>query len=203
MKVIIDLEATCEKKEALEHSDFNEAQSEIIEIGACLIDLNCNVLSEFQVFVRPVLQPILTDFCTELTHISQDDVDAGTSYSEAIAHLDAWFIECEAIHGEITEWGSWGGYDKRQFMRNSILLNCHEGNFMKKAYVNLKELYASQHKDIIKKKRAPGVGLALRQQRLTFEGTAHRALDDAKNIARLAPYAFGIKKSRLVAEQII
>src|SRR5262245_24192584 len=59
----IDVEATC--------SDVGEVprhEMEIIEIGAVMqCSRTFEIQSEFQAFVRPVRNPVLTDFCTELT----------------------------------------------------------------------------------------------------------------------------------------
>ena len=37
------------------------------------------IVSQFQTYVKPVLDPVITDFCTELTGITQEQVDAGVS----------------------------------------------------------------------------------------------------------------------------
>ncbi|MCJ8344833.1 hypothetical protein MJH12_04780 [bacterium] len=51
--IIIDLEATC-----CSRSSIPKDEMEIIEIGAVAID-------EYSVFIRPVRNLILTDFCKE------------------------------------------------------------------------------------------------------------------------------------------
>ena len=76
--VIVDLEATCQRER---NPDFI---SEIIEIGAVKIE-NDTVVEEMSLFVKPTINPILTDFCTELTSITQEDVDnflSGKTYEE-------------------------------------------------------------------------------------------------------------------------
>ena len=45
-------------------------QMETIEIGLVVIDLETlEVVDEFQRFVRPQINPVLTDFCKQLTSI--------------------------------------------------------------------------------------------------------------------------------------
>ena len=73
--VIVDLEATCLRERK---PDFI---SEIIEIGAVKID-DDKIIEEMSLFVKPTINPILSDFCTELTSISQEDVDGGLSRKE-------------------------------------------------------------------------------------------------------------------------
>lgn len=51
-------------------------QMETIEIGLVVIDLETlEIVDEFQRFVRPRINPILTDFCKSLTSIQQADED--------------------------------------------------------------------------------------------------------------------------------
>jgi inhibitor of KinA sporulation pathway (predicted exonuclease) len=200
MKVIIDLEATCDDSED-KTSLFNRDQSEIIEIGACLIDSVYKVVEQFQTFIKPVIQPVLTAFCTQLTSISQRDVENAPGFAVAQDLLDQWFRECEIKYGQIEAWCSWGGYDYRQFLRSNRQMGCEPGYFLTKPHINLKDLYVVMHRPVFKKKRSAGVGLALKQQRMTFVGTAHRALDDAINIAQLAPIAFGDKPSILLTTE--
>ena len=67
--IIVDLEATC-----WEGCQVNKM--EIIEIGAvCLNGNNLYPISEFQQFVKPMINPVLSGFCKNLTHIKQKQID--------------------------------------------------------------------------------------------------------------------------------
>ena len=55
------------------------------------------------------------------------------------------------------------------------------------SHLNLKRLF-TERQSLAKK---PGLGKALRLAGLDFDGTPHRGIDDARNIARLLPYIFG------------
>lgn len=70
--VVCDLEATCWGDG---ETVFIE-KMEIIEIGCVLCDLSGKIVDEFDTFVRPVQHPALSTFCTELTSITQGNVDA-------------------------------------------------------------------------------------------------------------------------------
>ncbi|MNC14861.1 sporulation inhibitor KapD [compost metagenome] len=76
----VDLEATCDEVEEWESQRplaVVADQMETIEIGLVVIDLETlEIVDEFQRFVRPQINPTLTDFCTKLTSIQQADVDA-------------------------------------------------------------------------------------------------------------------------------
>ena len=91
--IIVDLEATCCKKGHIAREDM-----EIIEIGACAVDLNdFNVVDDFQLFIRPVVHTKLTEFCTELTGIEQSIVDGADVFSLSIDHYRNWLSGFENI----------------------------------------------------------------------------------------------------------
>jgi 3'-5' exoribonuclease 1 len=60
--VIVDLEATC-------WEGRDSSRNEIIEIGAVLVNEQQEILSEFEQFVRPLMNPVLSEFCKNLTTI--------------------------------------------------------------------------------------------------------------------------------------
>jgi hypothetical protein len=62
---VYDFECTCsEEKGALK-------SQEIIEFPVVIIDVKAKAIkSVFQTYVKPVLDPVLTPFCTELTGIT-------------------------------------------------------------------------------------------------------------------------------------
>ena len=63
---------------------------EIIEIGAVMQSSRTFAIeSEFQTFVRPVRRPVLTDFCTELTGITQHDLTDALPFRQAMESDEA------------------------------------------------------------------------------------------------------------------
>lgn len=175
--LIIDLEATCDDGHAIPRD-----QTEIIEIGAVLCDAGSLAqVDEWQSFVRPVRHKQLTPFCTKLTSITQADVDGAPLFPKAIAGLAA------ALKGRDFLFCSWGDYDKNQLERDA---RRHGVSLpLGKEHLNLKRAFGQRAGD----DRAPGVGQALGRVGLRFAGTAHRGIDDARNIARLLPYSLGLK----------
>lgn len=98
--LVIDLEATCSNDESITGSNM-----EIIEIGACWVNPKGEILDTFQSFVRPVVNRILTPFCTQLTTITQDEVDRAPTFDQVAPLLQefaAKHIEANSI------WTSWG-----------------------------------------------------------------------------------------------
>ncbi len=173
--LVLDLEATCD-----EHHAIPRDQTEIIEIGAVLVRAaTLETAAEFQTFVRPVRHPRLTAFCTQLTTITQADVDGAPSLREALAAL-ARFVE-----GRDFLFCSWGDYDRDQLARdarrNGLRVPLGERHW------NLKRAFG----ELAGGARPFGTGMAMRRAGLPRTGVSHRGIDDARNIARLLPFLLG------------
>jgi 3'-5' exoribonuclease 1 len=170
--LVVDLEATCDDKGAVPR-----AESEIIEIGAVLVEADTlRAVEEFQTFVRPVVHPTLTAFCTELTTITQADVDGAPLFTEVAPELAAF--------GAGAIFCSWGNYDRNQLeadaRRHGIAMP------LPGPHMNLKDVFARAVGG-----RRRGNRNALARVGLAATGTHHRGIDDARNIARLLPFALG------------
>ena len=175
--VIIDLEATCDNPRPA-------WQSEIIEIGVCLLDLRNLVLSENRgILVKPQNTPI-TRFCTDLTTITPEMVAAdGISLQSALEVLKRDYKIDQRV------WASWGDYD-----RNQIFRECNAKGIRfpgdRSPHLNLKQLIAIEYGW----KHGEGMDSVLNRLRINLEGTHHRGVDDARNIARI--YAAHLRKVR-------
>jgi 3'-5' exoribonuclease 1 len=119
----VDLEATCDEVEESESARklvVVPDQMETIEIGLVAIDLeSLEIVDEFQRFVRPQINPTLTDFCKKLTSIQQADVDGARTYQEVGEELRMF-----AAHYPNAAWVSWGDYDARQLVRDAGFVGC-------------------------------------------------------------------------------
>lgn len=163
--IVLDLEATCAEDKSVEH--------EIIEIGAVKVNEQGEVVDEFSEFVKPVQNPTLTDFCTQLTSITQEQVDDARLFPDVLASFQEWIGTEEYVLC------SWGFYDKKQLIKD-----CERNNLATKwlnRHISVKHQYA----EMKKLKRGLGVPKALEREGLTFEGIHHRGIDDARNIARI------------------
>ncbi len=171
--LVVDLEATCDDMHALPREE-----TEIIEIGAVLVDaVTLEPLEEFQSFVRPVKHPRLTPFCINLTTITQADVVRAPTFRFVAPKLAAF--------GQGALFCSWGGYDKNQLDRDARRAGIRSP--LGPRHLNLKEMFARAAGE----SSQLGTNMALRRVGLTPTGTHHRGIDDARNIARLLPWALG------------
>jgi inhibitor of KinA sporulation pathway (predicted exonuclease) len=173
--LVIDLEATC-----CEENAFPRNEMETIEIGAVMVcSRTLQPIGEFQSFVSPVRNPVLSDFCRELTGITQSQVETAPSFQTALNDLSHWarsfpdFIFC-----------SWGDYDRTQLRSDC---DFHAIPFpLGDQHINLKAQFAS----IRGLRKNTGLKGALRSAGLQFIGSHHRGIDDARNIASLVSYIY-------------
>jgi 3'-5' exoribonuclease 1 len=168
--IIFDLEATCWAKE-----EAKDKQSEVIEIGAVKLDDNLNVVSEFQTFVKPSLNPILSEFCTNLTSIKQVEVDLAPTSKEALTKFYNWLSD----NGKSKYWlCSWGFYDKKMLNRQCQMNYMATGWL--KWHISIKHQYAE-----INGITPTGMKGILDSLGIELEGTHHRGIDDARNITKI------------------
>jgi len=170
--LIIDLEATCCNKGRVKREEM-----ETIEIGAVVIDAyTLKVVDEYEIFIKPILNPTLTSFCKELTTITQNDVDVALGYKEALADFKKWFSKYDDAL-----FCSWGDYDKSQFKRDCKLHNIDYP--FNEEHLNIKQRFAK-----VQGVESCDLDKALKQVGLELVGTHHRGIDDARNMGCLMPY---------------
>ncbi|MFJ6982950.1 MULTISPECIES: exonuclease domain-containing protein [unclassified Streptomyces] len=169
---VIDVEATC-----WDGQPPPGAVHEIIEIGLTVVDLSAGRrVSRHRLLVRPT-RSWVSAFCTELTGLTQAEVDRGVSFAEACRVLVAEYAAGER------PWTSWGEYDRRQFARQSQAdgVAYPFGYPTERTHTNAKAVFATAHG----LRRKPGMDQALTIAGLPLEGRHHRGEDDAWNIAAL------------------
>lgn len=178
---VVDLEATCWENKRMPGPNgqgWVEPQMEIIEIGAQLLRLpQLELEDEFDTFIRPKLNPVLSDFCKTLTSIRQEDVDKAPLFPDALEKFVAWLKPAGPIGSVL--FGSWGFYDK-----NQLKLDCELHGVaypFDDSHINIKQ-YVAQKMGW----NGKGVGKALGLLGMEFEGTPHRGIDDVRNIVRIA-----------------
>lgn len=172
----VDLEATCDEideSESARKPIVAPDQMETIEIGLVVIDLeSLEIVDEFQRFVRPQINPTLTDFCKRLTSIQQADVDGARTYREVGEELRTFTARYPDA-----AWASWGDYDARQLERDAGLAAC-PSLFEGVPHFNARKWHAGLYDNRPKslKQTVESLGLA-------WLGTYHRGIDDARNVA--------------------
>ena len=164
---VVDIEATC-------WSHPTPKFSEIIEVGITTINMKENKLEDpSSIILKPELNSI-SRFCTELTSLTQEDVDISSHDLKYVCQLlETGWKSKKYI------WASWGDYDRTQFKR--------ECNFKNVAYpfgkrhINVCTIF-SLWEGLTKQ-----VSLANAAGRLDFKfvGRQHRADVDSQMVARI------------------
>lgn len=192
---VLDFEATCEEREiqpAWVH--------EIIEFPVVFLNLKTGVVDYiFHSYVQPIEVPVLTDFCTNLTGITQDKVEEAPTLDEVI-QLFEQFLEEHSMkalfdfpeNGE-DEFFSYviatdGPWDFESF----LITECNRKEIpfpsFAKFYINIRHWYANSRQ--LGNGKMHNVNRMLKNLGLSFIGRPHSGLDDAKNIARIAKVCF-------------
>ena len=164
--LVIDLEATCWE------GDPPPGQvSEIIEIGLCVLDIVTGERSAVRAIMVKPQQSALSDYCIELTTITPEMLADGLGLADACT-----LLEEEYQAGQCT-WASYGDYDRVQFHKQ-----CDEQDIpypFGRTHINVKNLLALQ----FGLKHEVRLQQGMRLLDMPFEGTLHRGVDDAWNIA--------------------
>jgi len=163
--LIIDLEATCWENATIEQ----RKQMEMIEIGCAVVEpYSLKLLDQLDIIVKPTKHPELTQFCVNLTSITQEMVSNGTIFQRAMEQLAA-FVKDDDI------FCSWGLFDCKMFHRQ-----CEEYDIeypFKNGHANIKNVVAQavghHSRSLIRECGFFG---------LDFSGRLHRGIDDALNM---------------------
>jgi inhibitor of KinA sporulation pathway (predicted exonuclease) len=168
--IIFDLEATCWEND-------KSKTSEIIEIGAVKLNDRLEVVNTFSKFIKPVIYPVLSDFCIRLTSIEQKDVDTADIFKNVIVEFENWITSSDT---EVALC-SWGFYDKKQ-----IYKECKVKNYSGRIHSLLDKHISIKHQFAEIKGISPcGMSRGLDLLGLPLEGIHHRGIDDAKNITKI------------------
>lgn len=168
--LVIDLELTC-------WEDPRPDQMEIIQIGACVLNLKTGEIDRpISMMVKP-LNANISEYCTNLTGITPEDVFKGRPLEERINTL------AKEYSLRNNPWGAWGSDNmhlRRELAEKRIFWPFNQ------QYVNIKQLYAF-HKNSSK---GTGLAKAIKQIGLEFWGTQHDAMSDAVNAAKVMKHIF-------------
>lgn len=89
------------------HGYFNE----IIEIGAVKLDSQLQPAGRFHAMIKPVVSRKLSDIVTDLTSITEEELENGVTFSQAVSQLRRWM-------GEDTVFLTWSTTDLLVLMEN-------------------------------------------------------------------------------------
>ncbi len=164
--LVVDVEATCWENQT------RSSRSEIIEIGITPVAMKTYQLGESEsILIRPRTTTI-SEFCTQLTTITQDMVDEhGLTFPYAMLKFDAKYDVRKSI------FASWGDYDRKIIEENCTFEKAW--NPVGSMVLNVKSLYAAKYG------HSGAMNECAAELGYAFEGTHHRGIDDSRMIAKI------------------
>ncbi|KAA0926990.1 3'-5' exonuclease [Streptomyces apricus] len=170
---VVDVEATC-----WAGSPPPGQVGEIIEIGLTVVDLHLGErLARHRILVRPDRSTV-GEFCTDLTGLTQQEVEQGVTFAEACRLL------ATEHRAGVRPWASWGDYDRHQFTRQCQATRTPYP--FGRRHTNTKAVFTEAYG----LRKRPGMAQALEVAGRRLEGRHHRGEDDAWNIAGLVLHLF-------------
>lgn len=164
--LVIDLEATC-----WEGAPPAGEASEIIEIGLCLLDVATGKRENpIAILVQPQ-RSTLSAYCTQLTTLTPEMLSEGMDFASACQLLETTYASKRRV------WASFGDYDRLMFAQQ-----CSDWGLpypFGSSHINVKTLFALQQGLV----RELDLRQTMESMGLPFEGSLHRGVDDAWNIA--------------------
>ncbi|KAK3599310.1 hypothetical protein CHS0354_028675 [Potamilus streckersoni] len=183
--VVIDFESTC-------WQDGKFRTQEIIEFPAVLLNTETGQIEgEFHHYIQPQEDPILSEFCTELTGINQAQVDEGIPLPICLRKFSHWLDKLQnekglrfnssdphKNKGTFVTWSDWD-------LGVCLLYECKRKQILKpiqlNSWIDLRATYRKFYG-----RKPNGLNGALEDLGISFQGREHSGLDDARNTAKLA-----------------
>lgn len=163
--------------------------SEITQFPSVLVQLDGRrsaVVSEFDTFVRPAFNPILTNFSKKLTAITQVDIDGAPILEVVLPRYMDWLRAhglVDAKDEPLGHWAiaTWSDADLGNQLAKELK---HKGLAIPtifRKWVNLKVAY-QQH---FRSEPKGGLQACVERLGLKFVGRAHNGLVDSRNTAKI------------------
>jgi len=197
--LILDLETTCDAHKTV-------SPQETIEMGVCAVELKHpkngkgNGASSaaalpplprllphrFHSYVKPTEYPSLTDFCIELTKVTQPQVDAAPPVADVLAAFERWLADT-GLDARATLALTWTTFDLGLALGRELVWRKLAMPRQLREFSDLKRLFGAHMRRLYGVGgSAPRLKQALEMAGLRWEGREHSALDDAVNTGRLA-----------------
>ncbi len=152
--------------------------NEIIEFGAVKVNSSMEVTDTFSALVRPQVGKKLNGKITTLTHITDEDVEDGCTYTHALSKFKKFLGSCTLM--------TWGITDIYALMENTKYYLQNDKLFFINNYVNIQDYCEDMliQKGIKEAEKNAGkqIGLITAAELLQIDSgdiSHHRALDDS------------------------
>lgn len=178
----LDVEATCARDGAVEGESWVH---EIIEFP--VVALNTRTLEiecEFHRYVRPTEKPLLTEFCTELTGIKQEQVDESDTLDVVAQELRGWLeedVKCIDSDGNMLRpfaFGTDGPWDIHHFVKSEFDRKNVEFPEYFNQWIDVRRTFKAHHR----LSATTPLRHMLAKSGMPQVGRAHSGIADARNL---------------------
>lgn len=176
---VLDLELTCWDKDDI-YKRTVKKDGEIIDIGVVVLDRDYKEIGSFESVVKPMYHSHLSDYCKDLTGITQKEIDYARNLLQVVGNMADSLPSPEDY-----VWVSWGK-DPEWLVNEFNKKRCtwakeYRPIQIEPRYVNLGHLYKY-------KRKGSSLCAALNDFNIIQSQPAHRALSDAKSTALLTQH---------------
>lgn len=112
-----------------------ENKSELLELGAVVVDSNLEVQATFSSYVKPIFYPKLSEECLELLGDIQSKVDSAPELPSVMRKFDDWVQQ-----NNVTQIASWGISDRTFTLNQLVKYNLTSTTF-ELEYIDLKKAF--------------------------------------------------------------
>lgn len=173
--LVLDFEATCDKND-------KPVPQEIIEFPVLKVNGKTFAIDDrFHQYVQPEVHKELTQFCTELTGIIQDQVDGRPHIKETLQSFHEWMKSQNLLNPNVSSvFVTCGDWDLKTMLPHQCkYFNIDIPDYFKK-WINIKKPFCDVTGTYTK-----GMMPMLDMLNIRHEGRLHSGIDDCLNIARI------------------
>lgn len=171
--LVLDFEATCDNRRQL-------IPQEIIEFPVLKVNgRTFEIERQFHQYVQPDVHKELTDFCTELTGIIQDQVGNQPNLQQTLELFDKWMQDEGLLNPDIrSAVVTCGDWDLQTMLPQQCkYLQIQPASYLKR-WINIKKPFCD-----ITGTHPKGMMSMLKMLKLSHIGRHHSGIDDCHNIA--------------------
>ena len=177
--IVIDLEMNPVSRKYRQEKRI--CRSEIIEIGAVLLDEQYKETGSYKTYVRPQFSDRITEEITKLTGISTEDVQDAPVFSDAWKSFYKWCVE---VVGEPMQIVTWSDNDQRQVLKE-MEMKSYETTSDERSFLDGWHDFQEEYGRVVGLQQCTTMKNAVMLADSDFEGRQHDALADARNTAVL------------------
>lgn len=179
IKIFLDFEMNPIPKRFKEEREV--CRNEVIQIGAVALNSQDQLMGEYDQIVKPHFSDAVTPSIYRLTGITTDMLDKGVTFEEGIKDFALW---CDTISSNNQyEIYAWSDNDLIQLQQEMLIKELTY--FFDMEFMNVWTDYQYIFSELLGINSAMSLDKAVQALDIDFTGSAHNALSDALNTAKL------------------